>query len=279
MKNMKYQAALTCLAMGLCAQAQPVSNYRATVNGSNTESGKCTIEVVVDSVVEIQVRGDQGRMRTLSGQPAQWRRFQCDGRMPVNMSDFQFKGIDGRGRVELIQDPRNNNGVAMVRIEDSKGGSEGYTFDLEWRGGSGSYNGNWGNTGWGNGNGNSNRPGSGWGSGNSGGSGWGSGNGGGSGWGDGNGNARGGGFRPGSQARKADAIRACQDALRNDGGQRGYTNFRFRTTNTDNNAARRDRVTGVVEARGRNNQIAVFNYSCDADFSAGTAANPTVNRQ
>lgn len=250
-------AALSCLAMGLSAQAQSVATYQATVSGSNLESGKCTIEVVVDAVAEVEVRGTQGRIRTLTGQPSQWRRFQCDGTMPLNMSEFRFKGIDGRGRVELIQDPRNNRGVAVVRIEDSKGGSEGYTFDLEWRGGSGTAGGG----GWGSGGG------SGWGGGSGGGSGWG--NGGGSGWGKGG----------GGRARINDSIRACQDQLRSDSQQQGYSNVRFRTTNTDNNSGRRDRITGVLDARGRNNRIDTFNYSCDADFSAGTAGNATVRRQ
>jgi hypothetical protein len=38
--------------------------------------------------------------------------------------------------VELVRDPSTNGGVAVVRIQDTKGGREGYTFDLEWRGGS-----------------------------------------------------------------------------------------------------------------------------------------------
>ncbi len=253
-------AALSCLAMGLSAHAQSIATYQATVNGSNMESGKCTIEVVVDAIAEVEVRGTQGRIRTLTGQPSQWRRFQCDGTMPLNMSDFRFKGIDGRGRVELIQDPRNNRGVAVVRIEDNKGGSEGYTFDLEWRGGSGNAGGSWGG-------GNS---GNGWGNGGNG-SGWGNGGGNGSGWGGGKGG--------GGRARINDSIRACQDALRADSQQQGYTNVRFRTTNTDNNAGRRDRITGTLDARGRNNRTDTFTYSCDADFSNGTAGNANVRRQ
>jgi hypothetical protein len=51
--------------------------------------------------------------------------------MPANPGDFRFEGIDGRGRQQLVRDPRNG-GVAVVRIEDPAGGSEGYTFDLIW---------------------------------------------------------------------------------------------------------------------------------------------------
>jgi hypothetical protein len=121
---------------------------RANVRGDNrSDQGKCTIEVDVDDVVEVQVRGDTARARSLSGGPARFRRFDCDSIMPTRPNEFRFTGVDGRGRVTLVQDPRNG-GVAVVRIEDPKGGREGYTFDLEWRGGGSGYggrgNGSWG---------------------------------------------------------------------------------------------------------------------------------------
>ena len=106
---------------------------RATMVGGGGDRGKCTIEVVVDGVAEIEIRGDVGTIRNLAGNPAQWRRFQCNAPLPRNPAEFRFQGIDGRGRQELVRDPRNG-GAAVVRIEDPKGGSEGYTFDLIWGG-------------------------------------------------------------------------------------------------------------------------------------------------
>jgi len=112
---------------------------RASIRGGGSgDSGKCTIEVDVDGVADVEVRGDTGWVRTLQGQPATWRRFECTSVVPRNPVDFRFRGIDGRGRVNLIRDP-NNGGTAVVRIEDTQGGREGYTFDLEWRGGNGAY--------------------------------------------------------------------------------------------------------------------------------------------
>ena len=101
--------------------------------GGNPGEGKCTIEVVVDSAAEVEVRGDLAILRTLNGQPAQWRRFECNGPIPPNPANFRFIGVDGRGKQELIRDPRNG-GFAIVRIEDPNGGAEGYTFDLTWGG-------------------------------------------------------------------------------------------------------------------------------------------------
>ena len=107
---------------------------RATFTGdARNNAGKCTIEVYVDGSAEIEIRGDRGLLRTLAGQPAQWRRFVCSGPLPANPGEFQFVGVDGRGRQELVQDPRNTRGAAVVRVQDPDGGAEGYTFDLIWR--------------------------------------------------------------------------------------------------------------------------------------------------
>lgn len=119
------------------AFAQRVDNYRAQIRGGGGDRGKCTIEVDVDGVAEIEIRGDQGVMRTLSGNPSAWRRMECNQPLPPNPYDFRFSGVDGRGRQTLLRDPANNRGVAVIRIEDPQGGREGYTFDIEWRGASG----------------------------------------------------------------------------------------------------------------------------------------------
>jgi hypothetical protein len=118
--------------------AQSTQTMRANIRGGGGDHGKCTIEVEVDGVADVEVRGDVGRIRTLQGQPSNWRRFECNSVMPRNPVGFRFKGVDGRGNVQLVRDP-GNSGVAVVRIEDKKGGREGYTFDLEWSGGSGAY--------------------------------------------------------------------------------------------------------------------------------------------
>ena len=88
----------------------------------------------MDGSADVEIRGDRGFLRTQSGQPAQWRRFECSGPMPANPGEFRFSGVDGRGRQELVQDPSRGRGSAIVRIQDSNGGAEGYTFDLVWRG-------------------------------------------------------------------------------------------------------------------------------------------------
>ena len=117
--------------MPLCAQ-----NFQRTATmrgGGNGRDGKCTIEVVVDGAADVEIRGNNAVLHNLSGQPAEWRRFECNAVMPPNPANFRFQGIDGRGRQTLMRDPRNG-GAAVVRIEDPQGGREGYTFDIMWSG-------------------------------------------------------------------------------------------------------------------------------------------------
>jgi hypothetical protein len=132
--QMRKQVFVILISCGITAAAD-VRIMRANINGGGGSDGKCTIEVNVDQVAVVEISGDQGRLITEQGQPSEWRRMVCTGPLPRNMADFRFRGIDGRGRQQLISDPRNNRGVAVVRIEDPKSGREGYTFDIEWAGG------------------------------------------------------------------------------------------------------------------------------------------------
>ena len=118
------------IVSGAILQAQQMIPYRATITGGAREEGKCTIEVVVDALAEVEVRGDTAYLRTLQGQPAEWRRFQCNAPMPVNPNGLRFAGVDGRGRQQLVS---NGRGAIVVRIEDRDNGRDGYTFDLVWR--------------------------------------------------------------------------------------------------------------------------------------------------
>ena len=126
---------VTAAALGMLS-AQTFERRATYKYGGDPNRGKCTVEVVVDGAVDIEIRGDSAVMRNLNGQPPQWRRFECTGPMPANPANFRFAGVDGRGRQTLIRDPRNGGG-AVVRIEDKDNGSEGYTFDIFWEAGGG----------------------------------------------------------------------------------------------------------------------------------------------
>jgi hypothetical protein len=131
---MKLTAAALLTGLSAFAQWGGEQDRTANIRGGGGD-GKCTIEVEVDGVAEVEIRGTAARLRTREGQRATWRRFECNQPMPTRPYEFRFRGIDGRGRQELVRDP-NRGGAAIVLIEDPRGGREGYTFDILWRGGS-----------------------------------------------------------------------------------------------------------------------------------------------
>jgi len=131
----RYLLTITGLA-ALSASAQTLDRRADITGGGDRDHGKCTIEVVVDGVAEVEIRGDHALLRNLGGQQPQWRRFVCNSPMPPNPAGFRFAGVDGRGRQTLVHPPERG-GPAVVRIEDPPSGSEGYTFDIFWQMGGG----------------------------------------------------------------------------------------------------------------------------------------------
>src|SRR3954470_7043409 len=149
---MKTKVAL--LAMSLLAASpmwaqRSTSRMSASISGGGGE-GKCTIEVVVDNTADVEINGRNAIIRTLSGAPASFRRFECNQEMPNRPTNFRFEGVDGRGSQTLVGNPMNG-GPAVIRIQDPRSGSEGYTFDIFWNGGGYGNNGGYNNGGYGNG--------------------------------------------------------------------------------------------------------------------------------
>ena len=122
------------LAVALPLWAQQNQRRASLYADGNPNEGKCTIEVVVDGAADLEIRGDNGVLRNVSGRTPQWRRFECTARIPDSPIEFRVRGIDGRGRVELLRDPRDG-GIAIVRIEDPSSGAEVFTLNLMWRNG------------------------------------------------------------------------------------------------------------------------------------------------
>jgi hypothetical protein len=105
---------------------------RAKITFDGHGSGKCSIEVNVDGSAEVEISGDTGWLKTLSGRTAVWRRFHCNQPLPRDVGDFRFAAIEGHGAARLVRDPRRNGGRAVVRIDDPKSGPEDYAFVLHW---------------------------------------------------------------------------------------------------------------------------------------------------
>jgi hypothetical protein len=168
MNSKAYRAWLVGLALLVCAPLSLFAQDRddwgrhddnshrsqyihANISGG-TGNGKCTFEVVVYGVAEVQIRGDEGRLVSIDGAPAEWRRLDCNQPVPTSTRDFDFKGVDGHGKQGLVQSPNNTDGVAVVRIDNTVGGKagkgEGYTGDITWKGGRYSDNTFHGDHGW-----------------------------------------------------------------------------------------------------------------------------------
>jgi hypothetical protein len=232
------------------AGAQQYQRSATMVGGGSVDRGKCTIEVVVDGAADIEIRGDRGTIKNISGSPAQWRRFECSAPLPANPADFRFAGVDGRGRQQLLRDPRNG-GVAVVHIEDPDAGSEGYTFDLIWGGGNNNpgpqHSGN--NSVFNGINGAIN-------------------------------GVMNGDNRPQERDRAPErsvarftteqAVNECQDAVRRQAGERfGGRRIEFLNARIDDNPGRNDWVVGMIDVvRGQNDHDR-FRFSCSVNFDNG----------
>jgi len=229
--------------VALPSSAQNFQRRATIVGGGGGDRGKCTIEVVVDGAAEVTIRGDQGTLRNLSGNPASWRRFECSSPMPANAGDFRFEGVDGRGRQSLIRDPRNG-GVAVIRIEDPNGGQEGYTFDVMWGGyqnpGRGPVTG---------------YPGGGY---------------------------PGGGYSgPGPGAHRwttEQAIDGCREAVRIDARNRFRgRRVEFVNMRIDNNPGRNDFVLGAVEIYRGQGVEERYRFTCNVDFGSGRVRSANID--
>jgi len=202
---------------------QPDQTIQARVSGGGG-SGKCTFEVVIDGAADVEVRGSEGRLRWVGGGGMSWRRLDCNQPLPRNPVNFRFKGVDGRGSQTLLKSPNQNNGVAVIRLDDPQRGTEGYTGDLLWDGGSDYGTPNRGN------------------------------------WPDRGDHDRDNWQNGGNLGRRAVSI--CQDAIRNQLGGRygGYVTFN-QSINTDQ-AGSMTVVQGVANARDRRGTNAYMQYSC-----------------
>lgn len=223
------------------SSAQNLQRRATMTGGGSADRGKCTVEVVVDGAAEVEIRGDTAILRNLKGQPPQWRRFECSGVMPGNPGDFRFAGVDGRGSQQLVRDPRNG-GVAVVQIQDSDNGAEGYTFDIFWgnaglppqdrnrtdtrgpefRGGPGDRDGR-------------------------------------------------------ARFSQEDAMRGCQDAVRQQAaGRFNAREIEFRRVEANNNPGPRDSVNGVFDVRRGYGRDEAFRFSCSVDFNSGRVWNAAI---
>jgi hypothetical protein len=88
----------------------------------------------VDIGAEIEIRGDDHRVKDMGGEGVQEHRSRFASSLPGSSVPVSLHKIDGRGDVELVQEPNSSNDyTAVVKIEDDKSGADTYQFELRWR--------------------------------------------------------------------------------------------------------------------------------------------------
>jgi hypothetical protein len=167
--------------------------------------------------------------------------------MPPNPPNFRFTGVDGRGRQTLVRDPRNG-GSAVVRIDDSQGGAEGYTFDLTWGGNDRGPGYDQRGPGYPDRGDNRDRPA----------------------YRDPNDGRYGERDRINQRFTTDQAIRVCQDNVRIQAAERfNARDVDFRRTTIDDQPGRNDWVIGTFAVRRGYNRVDTYRFSCSVNFDTG----------
>lgn len=102
---------------------------------ADRRDGRCTVRVRIDDEADVELQGEQIRIRTIRGAPGLDLGTQCNAPLPASgeIRNFRFRAIDGRGTARLVQEPAARNFfVGVVNVRDPRGGAGAYTFDLSW---------------------------------------------------------------------------------------------------------------------------------------------------
>lgn len=87
----------------------------------------------VDDEAIVECRRDRCRAEAVRGGPVTAERFRFTRPLPVRDTTVSLEGVEGRGEVRLIEQPRDENGyTARVRVRDHQGGAGEYAFTLLW---------------------------------------------------------------------------------------------------------------------------------------------------
>jgi len=87
----------------------------------------------VDDEIVIMIQGSRASVRTQTGDRVRDENFSFDSPLPRQELRLNLKKLEGRGSVELIEEPsRRNDYSAVVRIRDKNSGTDEYEFELRW---------------------------------------------------------------------------------------------------------------------------------------------------
>jgi hypothetical protein len=106
---------------------------RSPGRGGLEEIGRMRWSGRVDSEVRVVVQGSRVSVRATSGDRVKDEKYTFDSPLPKADVIARLQQREGRGTVELIEQPsRRNDYSAVIRIIDRRGGSDRYEFELTW---------------------------------------------------------------------------------------------------------------------------------------------------
>ena len=102
-------------------------NYGTSGSGRMHWSGK------VDDEIVIMIQGSRASVRTVTGDRVRNEDFSFDSPLPRQQLKLNLRKLNGRGSVDLVEEPSARNDYsAVVRIRDKKAGTNDYEFELTW---------------------------------------------------------------------------------------------------------------------------------------------------
>jgi hypothetical protein len=113
-------------------QSNPNQGSRDRSLSTQTQ-GRIWWRGVVDGSDRIRFRGDQVTIEHLDAQPIRDATYDISTSLPRRAMVVTLRPIRGRGRMQIIEQPSSSNRYsAIVLVEDPKGGTDTYEFELLW---------------------------------------------------------------------------------------------------------------------------------------------------
>ena len=101
---------------------------------SSARQGRCDIRLQVDEAVEVLLHRDRIYWRVQRGRVPEDRGSAMTQPLPAGtFKSFRLEQKDGRGEIRLVEAPSADNGyTAVLRFQDSRGGTDRYHARLTW---------------------------------------------------------------------------------------------------------------------------------------------------
>jgi len=101
--------------------------------GQYGTSGRMHWSGRVDDEIVIMIGGSRASVRTVTGDRVRDENVSFDSPLPRQERRMNLRKLNGRGSVDLIEEPSSRNDYsAVVRIRDKKSGTDEYEFELRW---------------------------------------------------------------------------------------------------------------------------------------------------